>query len=118
MLQNIWNKTKIVCACHGEEYPEMSIRPGVGNKSMFYACPKYYPENREKGEVACVNHINDVEMEKILKKISSEASEQMQFGQSPFLMNYSFKIKDIEVKVVSQTDDELKVAVKNRKALI
>ena len=116
MVQNIWNKTQIVCACHGEEYPKME--PRVGSKSVFYACPKYYPENRDPGDrIACMNNIDDVIMEKILEKISEEISEQMQDGQTPFIKNVKFKIRDVECKVVAQDDNGITVAVKNRRAL-
>ena len=119
MIKNLWNKTEIVCGCH-EGMPideKIIMQPKAGHKSMFYACPKYYPENRQKGEIACVNHVNVEDFQKILNRISEECEKSMIFGQSPVIIGFTFKLKDITVKVLEYTPEKLVIQVYNKKAI-
>lgn len=117
MIKGLWNKVEVVCGCHEKKgvTPEMTLK--AGHKSMFYTCPKYYPDARDKDEIACINHVTTDDFQKILEKVSAEAEEQMVFGQSISLKGLKFKIKMIEVEVLDYTSEKIVIKVKNKKAL-
>ena len=79
MIKNIAKKIHIYCGCHGEKdrimlEPHEPSSPGM---SMFYACPKYYPENREEYEQACANRLSVSDYEKMIVKISDILEEAL-----------------------------------------
>ena len=115
MIKNLWSKTTVICGNHKTDFPKMSLK--TGQQSMFYSCPKYYPENRNKEERACRNHVSCDDFEKILDILSKEMDNQMQFGTIPNLTNYTFKFKTIDVVVTEHTADKLIIKIFNKKAL-
>ena len=115
MVKNLWNKIRIVCGNHENNFPEMTLK--TGHRSMFYSCPKYYPENRNSNEYACVNNVSTEDFEKILEKLSEEINEQMIFGTTPNLLNLKFKIKNIEITVIEHTDKSITIKILNKHAL-
>lgn len=117
MIKGLWNKIEIVCGCHEAVHERPVMTPKAGHRSMFYSCPKYYPDAREKGETACVNHVSTDDFQKILDKICEEAEDQMAFGQSASLTGLSFSIKTIDVKVIEHSQDKIVIMVVNHKAL-
>jgi hypothetical protein len=115
MVKNLWKQIEVVCGNHEKDYPVMGLKQG--HRSLFYSCPKYYPEARQPGERACKNHVSTDDFEKILEKLSEEAEKQMINGQKICLKNLKFKVKTIEVEVIYHVDDVIKLKVKNKKAL-
>ena len=115
MIKNLWNTTEVVCGCHGEVRPTMTLK--TGHRSMFYSCPKYYPEGREPGELACVNHLSTDDFQRVLDKLSSEIEKNLVFGQSMSLTGLRFTIKTIDIKVVSHSDDKIVIEVTNKNAI-
>lgn len=115
MVKNLWKHIEVVCGNHEKDYPVMGLKQG--HRSLFYSCPKYYPEARQPGERACKNHVSTDDFEKILEKLSEEAEKQMINGQKICLKNLKFKVKTIEVEVIYHVDDVIKLKVKNKKAL-
>lgn len=115
MVKNLWKQVLIVCGNHGEPENVMSLK--TGHRSMFYSCPKYYPEAREPGERACKNHVSVDDFEKILGRLSKEVEELMISGQKPCLKNLKYKVKTIEVEVMKHSDNCLVLKVLNKKAL-
>lgn len=119
MIKGLWNNVELVCGCHGDEIPveKKIMTPKAGYKSMFYSCPRYYPENRMPDEKACVNHVNIEDFQKILDIICKKTEEQMIFGQNAVLQGFSFKVKDIDIKVISHTSEKIVISVCNKKAI-
>ena len=117
MINGLWNHVEVICGCHEHrnEYPKMSLK--AGSKSMFYTCPKYYPDARDKTEIACINHVTADDFQKILEEISKEADEQMVFGQSVSLQGLKFRYKLIDVEVLEYSPEKIVIKVKNKKAL-
>lgn len=117
MITGLWNKIEVVCGCHDDinQTPLMSLK--VGHRSMFYSCPRYYPDGRGPMDTACVNHVSTDDFQKILDKLSEETEEQMQFGQSASLVGLSFKVKTISVKVIEHTSERILISVVNKNAL-
>lgn len=115
MIKNLWKNTTFYCG-HGHEMPiEMYYKDGP--LSMFYACPKYYPENRTKNERACSNRLNFVDAEAIIEKFSAIIEEKEADNTFFDFTNFSFKYRSIEVKVLEYSLDSVKLQIINRKAL-
>ena len=65
MIKNFWKQIEVVCGNHGEDKTvKMSWKQG--HRSMFYSCPKYYPDARVEGERACRNNVSVEDFEKIV----------------------------------------------------
>ncbi len=114
MIKNFWKKIILVCGCHEEEIPMQIID---GPSSLFYACPKYYPQNREHGEKACANRINLIDYEKMVDYLSERYEETLLSGGKENLKNVSWTYKSISFKVIEHTEEYIKVKMVNKKAL-
>ena len=77
MIKNLWKKTHFYCS-YRHEPVEMTIND-KGDFSMFYSCPKYYPENRLENEQACPMRLNFVDAEAILNEISRMTDDESGF---------------------------------------
>lgn len=115
MVKNLWKQIEVVCGNHEKDYPVMGLKQG--HRSLFYSCPKYYPDARQPGETACRNHVSTEDFEKILEILSAEAETQMLSGQKICLKNMKFKVKTIDIEVIYHVDDVIRIKVKNKKAL-
>lgn len=111
-----WDKIKPICGCHKDERIEMTINSS-GAYSLFYSCPKYYPQNRKDGEKACSNRINLIEYENMVEYISSEIADAKMNGGTVDMTNHKWKKKGIEYKILNHTDDNIDVSIVNLKAL-
>lgn len=114
-FNDAWKMIKPVCGCHGDEQVEMTIQ--TGPHSLFYSCPKYYPQNRKDGERACANRINLIEYQKMVEKLTGEIAEAEVNGGSVNLKNMKWKEKGIEYHVIDHKKDMLTVSIVNKKAL-
>ena len=116
MVKGLWKTITLVCGCHDEE-TVMGINNGP--HSLFYSCPKYYPENRSKDERACANRINLVDYERMLNHISLEISKRIHNNETTDMTNYKWEDKKsyITYEVISHTADEIKIKMRSRKAL-
>ncbi len=112
-----WQKICPVCGNHKGEHIEMIINEGP--HSMFYSCPKYYPENRTEDERACANRINLIEYQKMVEKLNDMIADAACNGGKIDLTNYTWTEKGIQYKVVSHNTktDTLTVEILNKKAL-
>lgn len=114
MIRNLWEQIELRCGCH-ESHPIMTIQTkGV---TPFYACPKYYPENRDYGEKACVNHIGINDFDKMLKIIEKELRDGEDNFEQVNLTNLKFKIGAMDFQVEQQVEDKIKINVVNKNAL-
>ena len=115
MVKNLWKQIEVICGNHDSDFPKMYLKEG--HRSMFYACPKYYPDNHSASERACKNNVSTDEFQKILQRLADEIEDQMYFGGNVSLQNMKFTIKSIYIEVVSHKDDKIIIKVKNIKAL-
>jgi hypothetical protein len=89
-----------------------------GPHSLFYACPKYHPDNREPDERACSNRINLVDYEIMLKHLQDILTDAMMHDRQEDLTNHSWVYKGIEFKVFEYTKDKIiKITMTNKKAV-
>lgn len=117
VLKGSWKYVKVVCGNHGDCHDiDMEIQQGP--HSLFYACPKYYPENRSGGEPPCMNRINLIEYEKMLSDIAEVMIQAEMKGEVANLTNYNWEKKGIEYQILSHNDEKLVVKALNKKALM
>ena len=130
MILNIWSRVRLFCGNHGDDY-SIEMVPheaatsaisqrlyGSSEKNMFYACPKYYPENRESGEKCCRNHISVAEFEKMLNHITELMEEDALLGAETNIVGAKWKSRSgVEYRVIHQNDKHIDVVCLNRKGL-
>lgn len=98
MIKNLWKCTNFWCS-HRHQPEKMTLIQGP--MSLFYACPKYYPENREEDERACTMRLNLVDAEAILEKLSKIIEEDDNNNINADYTNLEFDYKAIHVTVIS-----------------
>ena len=114
MIKNLWQTIELVCGNHAE--PTIKLEPKVA-ESLFYSCPKYYDFNRTPDERACGNRISGVDFERMVAHISEKLETAALNFEHIWLQGYTFKIKQLEFKILEHTDKKIVVSVINRKAL-
>ena len=114
-IEASWKNITPICGCHGDERIEMVIQQGP--HSLFYACPKYHPENRKPGEKACNNRINLIEYQKMLEKLMGEIAEADCTLSPTDLTNLRWKSKGIEFVVLEHDGEKAVVSIKNVRAM-
>ncbi len=123
MIQNIWNKIEIYCGCHGDDHT-IKMMPHAaaenmkgGETSIFYSCPKYYPENRNPAEIACFNRLSIAEYEGMVQQLCSKLENNDVFALVN-LSGYTWKNKNGTIfHVLEHTNNHIKVLVVNKKSI-
>ena len=115
MIKNLWKNTTFCCG-YRHEHPVDMIFNERG-ESLFYSCPKYYPENRKPGEQACPMRMNTVDAEGILEQFSTIIEIDMENGIEKDYKNFKFKYKTIEVTILEYSPEKIKIQILNKKAL-
>ena len=115
-IKNLWGRIELICGNHDTEDVVMDIKEGPS--SPFYACPKYYPENRTSDERACVNRINMIDFEKMLDHVQDNILEMEAQGTQGNLLHQKWKYKSIEFEIIGyDPHGKIKIKMINRKAL-
>ena len=114
MIKNLCDMIEIYCGNGHSELVQMYLKSGSDSgKDSFYACPKYYPENRNESEDLIMNtalnddeyttyHIHIVKEGETVETICSLYNTNLNF-----IKNYN----DVESltlgsKIIIPTDDE------------
>lgn len=117
MIRGFWQTTTLVCGNHpGRKEVVMTLQQGP--KNLFYACPKYHPENRSEDENPCANRISLKEFERMLDKIFDVLEKADENGVVMNLANYTWTYRGVDFKVLSHTTKDMKVSALNRRALL
>ena len=114
LVNGVWAEVSLYCGNHNEPI-EMTIQKGPF--SLFYACPKYFSENRAEGEHICANRLNLVDFEKMLDHINEILCTEAMDNNNVNLKNHSWKYKGIEIKILVHNTDKICVQCINRPAL-
>lgn len=114
MITGSWCDIKLMCVNH-EKPVEMTLQQDP--HSLFYACPKYFEENREEGEHKCANRLNLIEFNRMLDYINTQLCEEAAENNAICLTNHSWKQRGIEFKILSHNSSGIVVGCLNRKAL-
>ncbi len=115
MIKNLWKMTTFYCSYRHKEPVKMEIIQGPS--SPFYACPKYYPQNREEGEPACPMRMNFVDAEGVLNKLSEIIDNDENNDIYKDYTNYEFDYKTIHIKVLKYKEGQIDLDIFNRKAM-
>ena len=116
IIKNLWGMTKFYCG-HGHEVPvEMTYKDGP--TSMFYSCPRYYVDKTNRpGDRACANRLSFDDAEAIILRLSDVILEHEQKGEEFDLTNYRMNYKQVQVKVLKYSPQEMQLEILNRRAL-
>lgn len=114
VIKNLWKETEFYCS-HRHEPVKMSYNSGP--HSLFYSCPKYYPDNRNENEQACPMRINMVDAEAVLEKLSAYIEDDWANDIERDYTNFEFDYKSVHVKVLEYHDGHFKLNIFNKKAL-
>lgn len=127
MILNFWSNVRLFCGNHTETDEHIQMLPhesatGTGiygqQLNMFYACPRYYPENRKPGERCCRNHISIKEYEGMLNHLSKIKEEGESSGGTVELVGEKWRSRQgVEFSVFRQTDGHIDVKCVNTKGL-
>lgn len=116
MIKNFWKNITVICGNHGENTSiKMDLKQGPS--SLFYSCPKYYPENRKPGEKACVNRVNLIDFQKIVEMMSEEIEQAESTGNRICLTNRVFKVRYTEVTVLKHSKEHIVIKLLNKQAI-
>lgn len=102
-ISDMWKNIIPLCGNHDTEVimVEKEI-PG----SMFYACPKYYEENRTGDEDPCMNRISMDDYQNMVEKITDEVAKQILQFQTPDVTGMRWTRNGIYYEVISHTITE------------
>ena len=104
---------RLICGNGHAEEQEMYLKES-DKGDPFYACPKYYPENRGCGEPACMNHISVTEVERMADALADKFEEEEEDGGMFFARNYRFQTRVATYRVLEFTDTCKKIQVLNK----
>lgn len=114
MIKNIWKNIDAVCGNNHDE--KILLEPTMG-KDLFYACPKYRPENRKEGERICGNRISLKEFEAMIQHLTDVLEDSDMLMGTVDLTGHKWKSRGVEFCVLKHNKDYIRVAVLNKKAL-
>ena len=114
-IEGAWKNITPVCGNHQGRRVEMAIVQGP--HSLFYACPEYYPQNRETGACACNNRLNLVDFEKMVSHVSEIIADEAKNGNEIDLTNYHWSRKGTDYRVIEHNGDSMKIEILNRSAM-
>lgn len=122
MIQNLWHAVQITCGCHNDQKIPMVphegsttfVQGGVQN-SLFYSCPKYYPDQRNEGEKPCFNRLSIDEYEDLIMHLSNLLEDAECSGATVNLAGIRWKNKKGTLfEVLKHNSKGIRVAVMNR----
>ena len=114
-IVNNWQNIRFVCCRNHKTPQEMKLLSSP--KAIFYACPKYFPDNRDKDEPACVNSIFMNDAEKAVKKINDMLGSAAMEDNELNLENVKFTIDNVDYHVIKDDNGKLDISVNNRKVV-
>ena len=98
MIKNFCDMLEIYCG-HGHSEPiPMYMKEGAGyGRDSFYACPKYYPENRTPDERACNNNLTITDYLKMVDFLDKKLSNAELNDEKINLKNFKYMINPLYV---------------------
>lgn len=118
MIKNLCDIIEIYCGHGHKEEIAMYMKDGADmGMDSFYACPKYYPENRKIGERACNNNLTITDYIKMVDYIDKILTVAELNDEKLNLTNSHFKIGQVGYHVMEHTNKKLKIEILNKKAI-
>lgn len=117
MIKNLCDMIEVYCDNGHKEPVRLYMKDGSDyGKDSFYACPKYYPENRTEGERACNNNLTITDYIKMVNYIDKTLTDAELNDEKLNLTNVKFKIGQVSYRIMEHTSRKIKVAVLNKRA--
>ncbi len=115
---NLWNRVTVYCDNHDKPV-KMSIAENLEKiKTPFYACKHYFPENQDAEHPYCPNRLNlDDYQGLVLKFLDVVSNGEMMADYTNYSFDYKGTRQKISVRVVKYTDNEIRLAIRNRSVL-
>ena len=118
MIKNLCDLIEIYCGHNHAEKIPMYMKDGAGmGKDSFYACPKYYPENRTPDERACNNNLTITDYLKMVNYIDKKLTEAELKDEKLNLTNVKFNIGQVKYHVLKHTEQKIQIAILNKRAI-
>ena len=118
MIKNLCDMIEVYCGNGHKEPVALYMRDGSDmGKDSFYACPRYYPENREPGERACNNNLTITDYIKMVDYLDKILTEAELNDEKVNLTNRKFKIGQVNYTVFEHTNKKIKISIVNNKAI-
>lgn len=115
IIKNFWQQVSLFCGCHNKP---VEMIPNTKGSTLFYSCPKYYEENREKGEHACANRIKLDDYQSAVEHLSTIIAQNEMDGNVENLTGYRWNDKGIEFEVIKhEPNKKLQISMINRPAM-
>lgn len=115
MITGLWKMIEIYCGNNHEEL--VPLQPVQGPLSLFYACPKYYEDNRKENEKKCSNRINLNDYNSLVEHLTKILSEAEENDEILNLEGYKWKSKGIMYEVFKHNDRKIKIKVYSTKSI-
>lgn len=118
MIKGLCAMIDLYCGNDHENPIPFYMRDGAGmGRDSFYACPKYYPENRDKDERACNNNLTITDYLKMVNYLDKILTKAELDGEQLNLTNIKFKIGQVEFTVFEHSGKHIRISVVNKKAI-
>ena len=112
---NLWQDIEVYCGNNHEEKVKLQVQQGPF--SLFYACPKYHPENRTDSERACPNRINLIDYEAMVLHVDDMLMKASLDNHSENMKNVKWKSKGIEYEIIDHTQDKITIMALNKRSV-
>lgn len=118
MIKNLCDLIEVYCNNGHAEPIAFYMKDGSDmNKDSFYACPKYYPQNRTEHERACNNNLTITDYIKMVDYIDKKITDAELNDEKINLTNFQFKIGMVQYRVMEHSERKIKMAVINKRAI-
>lgn len=114
LINGMWAEVTLMCGNHATP-TNMVIQQGP--HSLFYACPKYFEENRTADEFKCANRLNLIEFEKMIDHINERLCTEAAMCNCINLTNHAWMAKGVEFKILVHYPNKIIVMCINHPAL-
>lgn len=117
MITGLWKNVRLVCGNPAHSSHEYMFLRETG-EDVFYACPKYNPENRDSSEKPCMNRISIAEAEKMLENLSEKIQQEEENHGAFFANNYRFETRIGKYRVMNHSPEDLIIMALNKRSLL
>ena len=117
IIKGLWQTASLICGNHPGSEDEVRMDLKQGPTSLFYACPKYDLDKRDITEKPCFNRISLKEFEAILEDVFELLTTADQNNTVLNLVHHTWSRRGVEYKILSHTNEEIRIQVLNRRAL-
>lgn len=118
MIKNLWSYIELYCGNPIHKEPIKLVEKYTPTNTLFFACPKYFAQNREDDEKMCKNSIYTNDYEKAVEEIEKRLVENAKQDIEENLEGLRWTSKNgICYEVFSHSNDKIKIKMINKRAM-